>query len=164
MSAQRRAGALKRSSGPPPIAGIAASTSRRWRFRPYRAFAAACLLLFVLLMVAMGDRPYHLGPLYYGEAGALQRYEPACALPAVYSGQNSFFLWGTPPEDATTVIAVGMGEDPRWLDGYFEDVRRAARIGNAAGGDNEEQGQSIWVCRGPKQPWAELWPEFQHYD
>jgi hypothetical protein len=249
---------------------------REPRFRPYRAFAVAYLLLYVLIMVAMGDRPYYLGPLYvvlfgagavvtagvvdgtrrffskeppaarsprsmwrspaaaytwivvlalvfvplslpilpahwlhtvplqkvnynlgeeigwpdltetvagiygslpadeqertvivtgnYGEAGALQRYGPALGLPGVYSGQNNFHLWGPPPDDATTVIAVGMGEDPRWLNGYFETVERAATIDNAAGVDNEEQGQSIWLCRGLARPWSEVWPDFQHYD
>ena len=37
---------------------------REQRFRPYRPFAWAYLLLFVVIMVAMGDRPYYLGPLY----------------------------------------------------------------------------------------------------
>ena len=101
----------------------------------------------------------------YGEAGALQRYGPAYGLPPVYSGQNNFYLWGRPPAQATTVIAVGMGEDPSsWLGQYFGQVTRAARIDNAAGVDNEEQGQSIWLCRRPLRPWAEMWPQFQHYD
>ena len=66
---------------------------------------------------------------------------------------------------ATTVIAVGMGEDPSsWLGQYFGEVTRAARIANAAGVDNEEQGQSIWLCRQPLRPWSEMWPQFQHYD
>ncbi len=254
------------------LAGLWALLRDR-RLRDYRAFAIAYLLLFVLLMAAMGDRPYYLGPLYlvlfgagsvvdgrrgrwvapvlhreatgaapplalaarrihwmvafavllvplslpvlpahwlhtvplqkinynlgeeigwpdltktvagvyrslspaeqartaivtgnYGEAGALQRYGPAFGLPPVYSGQNNFYLWGAPPAQATTVIAVGMGEDPRWLEQHFGQVDRVARIGNAAGVDNEEQGQSIWLCRQPLRPWAEMWPDFQHYD
>ena len=257
------------------LAGLWALLRER-RFRPYRPFAWAYLLLFVVIMVAMGDRPYYLGPLYvvllavgsvvtagvvegsrrffsdrapaghrrgsmwrspataytwivafaliflplslpvlpaswlatvplqkvnynlgeeigwqdltrsvagiydglpaqerertvivtgnYGEAGALQRYGGPFALPAVYSGQNSFHLWRAPPGDATTVIAVGMGEDPRWLEGHFDSVERVATIDNAAGVDNEEQGQSIWLCRGPARPWSVMWPDFQHYD
>ena len=248
---------------------------REARFRPYRPFAWAYLLLFVVIMLAMVDRPYYLGPLYvvllaagsvitagvvagsrrffserpperrsggsmwrspaaayawsssrrhlpaalavvlppswlatvplqkinynlgeeigwqdltrtvagvydglpaedraqtvivtgnYGEAGALQRYGAPFGLPAVYSGQNNFHLWGPPPDGARTVIAVGMGEDPRWLDGYFASVERVASIDNAAGVDNEEQGQSIWLCRGLARPWSEVWPDFQHYD
>jgi len=257
------------------LAGLWALLRER-RFRAYRAFAFAYLLLFVVIMVAMGDRPYYLGPLYvalfgvgsvitaevvdgsrrffseqpprarsrgsmwrspaaacawvlafalfflplslpvlpaswlatvplqkvdynlgeqigwqdltrtvagirdslpaperdqavivtgnYGEAGALQRYGGEYGLPPVYSGQNNFHLWGAPPEDATTVIAVGMGEDPSWLEGYFDSVQRVATIDNAAGVDNEEQGQSIWLCRGRTRPWSEIWPDFQHYD
>ena len=76
----------------------------------------------------------------------------------MYSGQNNFHLWGAPPDDATTVIAVGMGEDPRWLDGYFDTVERVATIDNAAGVDNEEDGQSIWLCRGPARPGARSGP------
>ena len=257
------------------LAGLWALLRDR-RLRDYRAFAVAYLLLFVLLMAAMGDRPYYLGPLYlvlfgagavvaagvidgqrrffsdeppavrsprsmwrspaaaytwivalaviflplslpvlpahwlhtvplqkvnynlgeeigwpdltktvagvyrslppaeqagtaivtgnYGEAGALQRYGPAFDLPPVYSGQNNFHLWGAPSAQATTVIVVGMGEDPRWLEQHFGQVARAAKIDNAAGVDNEEQGQSIWLCRRPLRPWAEMWPDFQHYD
>jgi 4-amino-4-deoxy-L-arabinose transferase-like glycosyltransferase len=257
------------------LAGLWALLRER-RVRPFRPFAWAYLLLFVVIMLAMGDRPYYLGPLYivllglgsviaagvvegsrrffseeppaarsggsmwrspaaayawvvvfaliflplslpvlpaqwlatlplqkvnynlgeeigwqdltatvsglyaglpaeeraktvivtgnYGEAGALQRYGAALGLPAVYSGQNNFHLWGAPPDDATTVIAVGMGEDPRWLDGYFDTVERAAAIENAAGVDNEEDGQSIWLCRGPARPWSVMWSDFQHYD
>ena len=37
---------------------------RERRFRPYRAFAVAYGLLFVLIGVFIGDRPYYLGPLY----------------------------------------------------------------------------------------------------
>lgn len=248
---------------------------RETRFRPYRAFAWAYLLLFVVIMLAMGDRPYYLGPLYlvlfgvgsvitagvvrrsrrffserpphsiargsmwrspatawawvvlfalvflplslpvlpagwlatvplqkvnynlgeeigwqelaatvagvyeglpaqerartvivtgnYGEAGALQRYGAELGLPAVYSGQNNFHLWGPPPDEATTVIAVG-GWGPSYYDGYFATVERGATIANAAGVENEEYGQSVWLCRGLARPWPEVWPELQHYD
>ena len=100
----------------------------------------------------------------YGEAGAIGRYGPALGLPPAHSGQNSFWWWGAPPADATSVIAIGMGEDPTWLRGYFAKVERVATIGNAAGVENEEYGQSIWLCRGREQPWSQIWDDFQHYD
>ncbi len=245
---------------------------RERRFRPYRTFAVAYLLLFVVIMVAMGDRPYYLAPLYvvlfgagsvvaagvvagsrrffserppsrrllwrspaaafvwvsafalvllpvslpllpaswlatlplqkvnynmgeeigwqdlartvagvydglpakerahtviltgnYGEAGALQRYGEALGLPAVYSGQNNFHLWGAPPKDATTVIVVGF-RDREYATPYFEEVERAATISNRPGVDNEEAGLPVWVARGLKRPWADMWPDLQHYD
>jgi 4-amino-4-deoxy-L-arabinose transferase-like glycosyltransferase len=244
-------------------------------FRPYRAFAVAYLLLFVVIMVAMGDRPYYLAPLYvvlfgagsvvtagvvegsrrffseqpparrsrgsmwrspvaayawvlvfaaillplslpvlpaswlatvplqkinynlgeevgwqdladtiagvydglpaedraktviitgnYGEAGALQRYGAARGLPPVYSGQNTFHMWGPPPEEATTAIVVGVW-DRQYLTPYFEQAEQAAIISNQAGVDNEEDGLPIWVARGLRRPWAAMWPDLQHYD
>jgi hypothetical protein len=256
------------------LAGLWALLRER-RFRPYRAFAVAYLLLFVVIMVAMGDRPYYLAPLYvvlfgagsvitagvvegsrrffserppaprsrgsmwrspaaayawvlafaliflplslpvlpagwlatvplqkinynmgeeigwqdltrtvagiyaelpaeqrahtviltgnYGEAGALQRYGEALGLPAVYSGQNNFHLWGPPPGDASTVIVIGF-YDRKYVTPYFEEVEQVATISNRAGVDNEEDGLPIWVARGLKRPWVETWPDLQHYD
>ena len=45
------------------IAGLVALW-REARFRPYRAFAVAYTVLFVLLLVFIGDRPYYLAGLY----------------------------------------------------------------------------------------------------
>ena len=100
----------------------------------------------------------------YGEAGALQRYGPAFGLPAVYSGQNNFHLWGAPPAGATTVIAVGMGEDRGWLEQYFGEVEPRRTYRQRRGRGQRGAGQSIWLCRRPLRPWAQLWPDFQHYD
>ncbi len=247
---------------------------REQRWRRYRALAWAYLLLFVVLMVAMGDRPYYLGPLYvvllaagsviaagviegsrrffseepaglrrgsmwrspaaaygwvivfaalflplslpvlpahwlhtvplqkidynlgeeigwqdltatvarvydglpaeeraktiiltgnYGEAGALQRYGAPFGLPAVYSGHNNFHAWGPPPDGATAAIVVGFW-DESYLTPYFTTITRAGKISNQAGVDNDEDGLPIWVVRGLKRPWSEVWPKFQHYD
>ena len=32
------------------------------------------------------------------------------------------------------------------------------------GVDNDEEGEGIWVVRGPRQPWARLWPRMKHYE
>ncbi|TCK21704.1 glycosyltransferase family 39 protein [Pseudonocardia endophytica] len=93
----------------------------------------------------------------YGEAGALQRFAPDLD---VYSGQNAYAYWGVPPARATTVVAVGY-ERPV-LQRWFGDVVPAARIDNGVGLDNQEQGRTVWVCRGPLRPWGGLWPEIRH--
>jgi hypothetical protein len=38
------------------------------------------------------------------------------------------------------------------------------RLHNRAGVDNEEVGEPVAVCRGPRLPWPAMWPHFQHYD
>jgi hypothetical protein len=99
-----------------------------------------------------------------GEPGPLQRYGPASGLPVVCPGQTTFRPWGAPPGRATTVVAVELGDDPRWPEGYIGTVERAATIDNAAGADDDEQCRSTWSCRGFTRPWSETWPGFQHCD
>jgi 4-amino-4-deoxy-L-arabinose transferase-like glycosyltransferase len=97
----------------------------------------------------------------YGEAGALDRFGPLYRLPGVYSGHNQLYQYGPPPESATTVIAVGM--KPVFTGALFTDCKEAARIGDdSADVVNGDVGEVIEVCRGPRAPWAELWPKFLH--
>ncbi|RRS00819.1 glycosyltransferase family 39 protein [Glycomyces terrestris] len=95
----------------------------------------------------------------YGEAGALDRY--ATQSGPVYSGHNELHAYGPPPETATTVITVGLPLER--VAGFFEECTAVGELDNHVGVDNEEQGATIGVCRGPDRPWSELWPEFQHY-
>jgi hypothetical protein len=97
----------------------------------------------------------------YGEAAALERY--AEELPAPYSGHNTYWWWRTPPADTSTVLAVGLFDDP-YLERFFEDVERVGTIDNGIGVENEEQGAGIWLCRSPRAPLPELWIQLRHYD
>ena len=98
----------------------------------------------------------------YGEAGALVRFG-AGRLPTVYSDHNELWYYGPPPESATAVVLVGMGE-PGHLDEGFGACTLAGRLDNRLGVDNEEQGRPVVVCRGRQQSWRTLWPRLQHFD
>lgn len=93
----------------------------------------------------------------YGEAGAVERFRPGLA--PVYSGHNGYWEWGPPPADTDEVIAVGYDEAD--LRAWFGEVRRVGTIDNTVGLDNDEQGQAVWACRGPRQTWSELWPQLR---
>lgn len=95
----------------------------------------------------------------YGEAGAIDRYGPALGLPSAYSGHNAFGYWGPPPDRAGTVITVGLGQSQL---SQFRHCQLAARIDNSAGVDNDERGESVERCAGPRHPWSILWPELRH--
>lgn len=99
----------------------------------------------------------------YGEAGAIELLGARYGLGQPVSGHNSYWTWGPPADRTTTVIAVGF-EDRAKLDALFRDVRPAGTVDNGVGVDNEEQGGTIWVCRGPVGPWPQLWPALRHYD
>jgi Dolichyl-phosphate-mannose-protein mannosyltransferase len=94
----------------------------------------------------------------YGEAGAVDRFLPDLA-PA-YSGHNSYWTWGPPPEQAATVISVGIPEEQ--LRRWFGSVTPAARIDDGVGLDNDEQGSTVWVATDRRLTWAQLWPQLRH--
>jgi 4-amino-4-deoxy-L-arabinose transferase-like glycosyltransferase len=98
----------------------------------------------------------------YGEAGALDLFGPRKALPPIVSGHNNYWLWGPPPADTTTVVAVGF-DDRAYLERFFVSVTLVGRERNGLGVDNDEEGEGMWVCRGPRAAWAVLWPRLKDY-
>jgi len=91
----------------------------------------------------------------YGEAGAIDRYGPALGLPHAYSGHNAYGEWGPPPDGSAPVVAIGL--PAREVTEYLTGCRTATRIGNRADVDNDERGEPVIVCRGPRRPWSEEW-------
>lgn len=92
----------------------------------------------------------------YGEAGAVDRFGPAMGLPRAHSGHNGYASWGPPPEGAGPVLAVGI--DQQRLRQLFGSVTAVGRIDNGLDVDNDEQGNTIWLCRDLTSSWAAVWP------
>jgi hypothetical protein len=105
----------------------------------------------------------------YGESGAINELGRGTGLPTAVSGQNSEWWWGPGNPHATTVVAVAPG--PIDVTGYvahlrqfFTHVRVAATLSNPYGIYNQEWGGHVYVCTGPRHPWAQLWSRLRHYD
>ncbi len=98
----------------------------------------------------------------YGEAGAVARFGGALGLPHPVSGHNSLYELGGPPEGTRAVLMVGYQLDA--VRDLFGSCDVVARLDNAVGVDNEEQGAPVAICRDPHQPWSALWPRFRHLD
>ncbi|GAA2191773.1 ArnT family glycosyltransferase [Micromonospora lupini] len=92
----------------------------------------------------------------YGEAGAVARYGPARGLPRAYSGHNSMVDFGRPPADADVAIVVGW-ERPDALNAWFDECAPAGLVDQRVDVDNDENGGPIFVCRGLRRPWAQIW-------
>jgi 4-amino-4-deoxy-L-arabinose transferase-like glycosyltransferase len=93
----------------------------------------------------------------YGEAGAIDRFAPRLA-PA-YSGHNSYWTWGPPPDDTDVVLAVGLPEEQ--LARWFGEVAVVDRVDNGVGLDNDEQGTPIVRAMDRYVPWSEIWPQLR---
>lgn len=93
----------------------------------------------------------------YGEAGAINLYGPAYGLPRAISGINSYWLrgYGDPPPQ--TLIVVGFSREA--AERFFATCDLAGQVTNRYGVENEETKfhRDIFVCRGPRQPWPDLW-------
>jgi Dolichyl-phosphate-mannose-protein mannosyltransferase len=97
----------------------------------------------------------------YGQAGAIDLFGPAMGLPRAVSGHNSYYLWGPPPDDPRTVIAIG--EPRRVLSGICAEVTQAAAT-HCEYCMPYENGVPIFVCHGLKRPLRDLWPQTKDYD
>ena len=105
----------------------------------------------------------------YGEAGAIDELGHGTGLPAAVSGHNTFWWWGPGQPRATTVVAVAPGPMDvsgygGYLRHYFRSVRLAATLSNPYHIHNQEWGGLVYVCTGPRHPWAQIWPQLRHYD
>jgi Dolichyl-phosphate-mannose-protein mannosyltransferase len=97
----------------------------------------------------------------YGEAGALEYYAAKYPLPRVISTHNSYWSWGYPKEGIKTVIVVrGDEEDHR---NSCDDVTLAA-VHTCRYCMPYENNAPIYVCRGLRIPWAEIWRNDKNFN
>lgn len=92
----------------------------------------------------------------YYRAGALDVRGRKSGLPRTYSPHCGYWFFGTPPEDADTVLYVG-NQHP--LSDHFGQSRELREI--EAGVVNMLGGNTITLYQDPKQPWHALWPRIR---
>lgn len=105
----------------------------------------------------------------YGEAGAINELGRGMGLPQAVSGHNTYWWWGPGNPRATTVVAVSPGpvdvtDYGAYLGQFFTSVKVAAALSNPYGIRNQEFGGHVYICTGPRHPWAQMWPQLRHYD
>jgi hypothetical protein len=96
----------------------------------------------------------------YGEAAAIDFFGHQYGLPPAISGHNQYYLWGIHGASGNVIIDVagdcGAGEH------LFATSERAATF-TSRWGMPYENDIPIMVCRGIKEPLAELWPSVKAY-
>jgi 4-amino-4-deoxy-L-arabinose transferase-like glycosyltransferase len=100
----------------------------------------------------------------YGEAAAINLYGPAYGLPEAISGIDSYWLrgYGDPPPQ--TLIVVGFPGDAQQRQA-FDSCTLAGHNDNRFGILNEESRDhpDIFVCRGLRLSWPELWGRLKSF-
>ena len=96
----------------------------------------------------------------FGEAGAIDLFGAKYGLPKAIGKHQNYFLWG--PRDYTGEILITVGEK-------LSDVRKVyAEAEQAATFTHEyvmpyENNLPIFICRRPRAPLKEIWPEVKCY-
>jgi hypothetical protein len=95
----------------------------------------------------------------YGQAGAIDYFGPKYGLPKAISGHQSYWLWG--PRNYTGEIVIVLGSDGRGHREHFEKVEVAGRAYNPWSRLDERY--YIFLCRGLKWNFQDIWPKLKHW-
>ncbi|WP_280407731.1 glycosyltransferase family 39 protein [Nocardia brasiliensis] len=95
----------------------------------------------------------------YWQASALDQFARA-ELPPVYSPSRGYGYFGTPPDDATVVLAVALNE--AFLRWDFDQVEPVAKVDSRIGYPGNTQNVVVWKCAGLRHPWSQVWPTLMH--
>lgn len=117
---------------------LVAATAEVWRTLPPAERATAVLV---------GEN--------YGEAGALDYFGARHGLPPVVSTAGSYWFFGPGTRTGRTIVALGL--EPPDAAALFERCDVVRRVGSRWAVE-EQQRTPITICRGMKQPLAEIWP------
>lgn len=96
----------------------------------------------------------------YGEAGAIDFFGPRYGLPKSIGGHQNYFLWG--PRDYTGECVITVGEKLSDVSKVFDQTEQAAVFTHPYVLPHENN-QPIFICRKPKRPLKEIWPQVKCY-
>lgn len=96
----------------------------------------------------------------YGEAGAIDFFGPKYGLPNAISGHNSYHVWG--PGACTGEVVISIGVTKADLLDAFREVERADTF-RCEYCMPDEDDTAVYVCRDPKMPIREIWPETRDF-
>ena len=96
----------------------------------------------------------------YGEAAAVDFFAQRWGGPPAISAHESYFLWGPRGADGSIVFVLGGSREDHIKS--FRSVEPVGFIENPLGMP-EESGQTLWLCRGLREPLDKIWPRLRHY-
>jgi len=107
----------------------------------------------------------------YNGAGAIDLLGKEYGLPPAISAYNNYYLWGPGDTSWNVVIAllhydpkdlsVASGATGTRLEDMFGEVVEAGRTSCEYTNAHSVHGSTIYVCREPKRPIAEVWAEWK---
>jgi hypothetical protein len=96
----------------------------------------------------------------YGEAGAIDLFGPRYGLPKSIGKHQNYFLWG--PRDYTGECVITIGEKLEDVRKSFDQFEQVATFTHPYVLPHEND-LPIFLCRKPKRPLKEIWPNVKCY-
>ncbi|HKG15840.1 MAG TPA: glycosyltransferase family 39 protein [Pyrinomonadaceae bacterium] len=96
----------------------------------------------------------------YGEAGAIDFFGPRYGLPKSIGKHQNYFLWG--PRDYTGECVITIGEKLSDVSKSFDQVEQVATFTHPYVLPHENN-NPVFLCRKPKRPLKEIWPDVKCY-
>ncbi len=96
----------------------------------------------------------------YGEAGAIDFFGPRHGLPKAIGKHQNYFLWG--PRDYTGECVITIGEKLEDVRKAFDQAEQVATFTHPYVLPHENN-NPVFVCRKPKRPLKEIWPQVKCY-
>jgi hypothetical protein len=96
----------------------------------------------------------------YGEAGAIDFFGPRYGLPKAIGKHQNYFLWG--PRDYTGECVITIGEKLSDVQKSFDQTEQVATFTHPYVLPHENN-NPIFLCRKPKRPLKEIWPQVKCY-
>jgi hypothetical protein len=96
----------------------------------------------------------------YGEAGALHLYGPKHDLPSAICAHQTHFFWG--PQGRKGDVVIWLQWRREHIEQFCSSVEQAGEHRHAWG--MEEENRPIYICRGLRMSFGELWPRLKHWN
>jgi Dolichyl-phosphate-mannose-protein mannosyltransferase len=96
----------------------------------------------------------------FGEAGAIDLFGAKYGLPKAIGKHQNYFLWG--PRDYTGEILITVGERLTDIRKVYAEATQAATFTHEYVMPHENN-LPIFICRRPRAPLKEIWPEVKCY-
>jgi len=96
----------------------------------------------------------------YGEAGAVDILGAPLGLPRAISGHNSYYLWG--PRGCSGEVVIALGGEGKDYEQVFASVEQAG-LHTCTDCMPYENNRPIWVARGARIPFAQIWPRVKRF-
>jgi len=98
---------------------------------------------------------------WFGDTAAVDFFGPEQGLPRAIGGHNNYWLWG--PGDASGEVLLAIAQTDDQLREWYDVVERVAEVDcDYCMPDVDRLG--VYVCRRPRRPIAEWWPEAKRYE